>query len=353
MTLPLPPAPRLKVLHVGVTNRGFWPIEHATPSTGFVSHALCDINQTALEEARRRTGLPASSCFTDLGDALARSGAECVIICTPTKFHVPMVRQSIDAGLPVLVEKGMAPDWDSARQCAAFVQARRAIAAVAQNYRYKPVELTIRRALRDPSFEAWLGPVHQVSFSQQRVRPRVGTLDYPYASIWDMSCHHMDTLLDWFGPIANVTAHAWRAAWSPYTRDDPNTSAHLVFDNGTRVHYLHTHDAARSTYDIELHGERGALFLRDSSLSFNTRPTEQFGSRPLSVITPVVSAELDDLLRDFHAWITTGVEPGISVRHNLETMAACELLVRSISQKRTVARSELDADMQKTLVTAQ
>ncbi|EIQ00545.1 putative dehydrogenase [Opitutaceae bacterium TAV1] len=347
MTMPL-----LKVLHVGVTNRGFWPIAHATPSTGFVPHALCDIDPAALDEARRRANLPAASCYTDFGEALARGGAECVIICTPTKFHVPMVMQAVEAGLPVLVEKGMAPDWASACRCAAFVQARNAIAAVAQNYRYRAVELTIRRALRDPSFEAWPGPVHQVSFSNQRVRPHPRTLDYPFASIWDMSCHHMDTLLDWFGPVASVTAHAWRAGWSPYTRDEPNTSAHLVFANGAHVHYLHTHDAARSTYDIELHGERGALFLREGRLQFNTRPEEQFGSRPVGEITPVVSEELDDLLRDFHKWITNGVEPGISVRHNLETMAACELLVRSISQKRTVARQELDTDLQGTLASA-
>lgn len=333
---------RLKVLHVGVTNRGYWPIAHATPDTGFVSHALCDVNSAALDAAGQKTGLPESACYTDFDEALARSGAECVIICTPTKFHVPLAMRAIDAGLPVLVEKGMAPDWASAQAFVSFVQDRKAVVAVAQNYRYQSVERTLRRALHDPSFAGYVGAVHQISYSQQRVRPQPGSLTYPFASIWDMSCHHLDTLMDWLGPLHDVTAHAWRARWSAYEHA-ANTSAHLVFTNGARVHYLHTHDAARNTLDIELHGERGALFLHDNVLTFSERPTEQFGRRPLSVITPEPADALGDLLRDFHAYVTEGIEPGISARNNLEIMAACELMAHSITEGRTVRRLELDA----------
>jgi hypothetical protein len=36
-----------------------------------------------------------------------------------------------------------------------------------------------------------------------------------------------------------------------------------------------------------------------------------------------------------------GIEPGISAKNNLETMAACEMMVRSITGGRTVRREEL------------
>jgi hypothetical protein len=49
-----------------------------------------------------------------------------------------------------------------------------------------------------------------------------------------------------------------------------------------------------------------------------------------------------DLLRDFRAYILSGAEPGISARNNLETMAACEMMVRSITLKRTCRRAELE-----------
>ena len=336
--------PCYKVLHVGVTNRGRWPLEYATPASGFVSHALCDISPAALAEARQTTGLPESACFTDAGEVIARSGADCVIICAPTIFHVPMATLALEAGMPVLMEKGMAPDWNTARAFVTLVESRRAVAAVAQNYRYKTIERTLGRALNDPSFEAYLGAVHQISYSQQRVRPKPGTLTYPFASIWDMSCHHLDTLLNWLGPIREVTAQAWRPAASPY-QHAANTSAHLVFANETRVHYLHSHDASRHTLDIELHGERGALFFHDDRLTFSERPTEQFGVRPLREIIPRPKDDLADLLADFNAYISRGIEPGISARRNLETMAACELMVRSITGRRCVGRDELDGSV--------
>ena len=104
----------LRVLHIGVSNRGIWPLKNCTPVTGFAPAALCDVTPTALEQARQLTGLDESACFTDVDRAIAESEVDCVIICTPTILHVPLAKKAIAAGLPVLVEKGMAPDWTGA-----------------------------------------------------------------------------------------------------------------------------------------------------------------------------------------------------------------------------------------------
>ena len=42
-----------------------------------------------------------------------------------------------------------------------------------------------------------------------------------------------------------------------------------------------------------------------------------------------------------HRYVTARVEPGISGRNNLETLAVCELLVRSARDHRTAERAEL------------
>jgi predicted dehydrogenase len=332
---------QLKVLHVGVSNRGEWPLKHCNASTGFIPAALCDVSADAVEKAREQTGLPQSACFTNYDEALDRADADCVIICAPTVLHVPLAKKAIAAGLPVLVEKGMAPDWQSASELVRAVTSVKAIAAVAQNYRYFQIERTIWRAIHDPTFEAYVGEVHLVTYTHNRVRPIPRTLTYPFASIWDMSCHHFDNMLYWLGPVDEMTAQSWGARWSPYEHDN-NTTAHLVFANKTRVHYIHTHDAARLSLDIQIHGERGALFRQDDKLTFSLRPTEQFGTRPILPVPMEEGHGEPDLLRDFHAYISKGIEPGISVRNNLETMAACEMMVRSITNHRTVRRQELD-----------
>lgn len=335
----------LRVLHVGVGNRGVWPLELCTPETGFVPAALCDVRESALREARQRTGLPASVCFENYTEALARSGPniDCVIICAPTIFHVPYASQAVEAGLPVLVEKGMGPDWVSARALTQITSDRGGYVCVAQNYRYNAMERTIRRALTEPQHPAHVGRVHLVTYSQQRVRPDPRTLTYPFASVWDMSCHHFDNLAFWFGPISSMTAWSCRAAWSAYEHDN-NTGAHIVFRGGVHGHYIHTHDAARASLEIQIHGERGALVYDDrAGLTYSDRPLEQFGTRPLTSV-PLEEAHGEaDLLRDFYRYVQEGNEPGVSVRHNLETMAACEMMVRSITERRECFRKELDS----------
>lgn len=268
----------LKVLHIGVANRGVWPLDKCEASTGFVSHALCDVSDAALAAARAKTGLSESACYTDVDRAMAESGADCVIACLPTVLHVPIAKNALNTGLPILIEKGMAPDWASAQDLVETTRRKNGKVAVAQNYRFQGIERTIWHAINDPGAAYYLGPVHLIQYNQNRVRPEVRTLSYPFASVWDMSCHHFDNLLSWFGPIREMTAHSWRATWSPYQHDN-NTTAHLVFENGTNGQYLHTHDAARSTLETQLHGERGALVRVGDTLTFNARPLEQFGTR--------------------------------------------------------------------------
>lgn len=333
--------PTLKVLHVGVANRGKWPLECCDASTGFAPHALCDVNDAALAEARAMTGLPESACFKDLDRAIAASGADVIICCAPTVLHLPVARKAIAARLPMLVEKGMAPSWADAQAMAREAAAAKAIVAVAQNYRFNPVERTIRAAIRDADHPAHVGEVHLVQYAQNRVRPVVRTLNYPFASVWDMSCHHFDTLADWLGPIASIDAHAWRASWSAYEHPS-NTTGRLTFGNGAVGHYLHTHDAARISLEIQVHGSRGAIVFDGARLTFNERPIENFGARPIVDVPLIEAGGERDVLRAFHAYVARGVEPGISVRNNLETMAACEMMVRAITLGRTVRRSELD-----------
>src|SRR5688500_13802386 len=228
----------LRVLHVGVANRGEWPLKWCNESTGFQPAALCDTSADALAKARRITGLSQAESFTDFDDALERADVDCVIICAPTVYHVPLASKAIDAGLPVLVEKGMAPDWANAQKLARLVREKNAIAAVAQNYRYNRMERTLARAVQDATTPAHPGKVHLLTYAQRRVRPNPRTLTFPFASVWDMSCHHFDSMLYWLVPIREMTAFGWHAHWSAYQYDN-NTSAHIVFESGTNVDYIH------------------------------------------------------------------------------------------------------------------
>lgn len=330
----------LRSIHVGVGRRGAWPIRSATPETGFQPVALCDIDAEALAAAREQTGLGEDACFDSLEAALEKVEADCCIICTPTALHVPLSIQAIDAGLAVLVEKGMAPNWSEACRLERHARDKGATVCVAQNIRYQAMVRTITRALREPEHPAHPGEVFMLCYTNHRVRPEPRTLNFPFASVWDMSCHHFDNMLCWFGPVAWMSGHSFAAPWSAYEHDN-NTALHLRFANGVNVDYIHTHDAARLELTVGLHGQRGALIQQNGELTFNERPTEQFGKRPTEPVELEAELNVHGVLADFHRYVTDGVEPGISVHQNLEVMAMCEMAVRACSEQRIVQRDEL------------
>ncbi len=329
----------LRTLHVGVGGRGLWPVQLCRPEVGFQPVGLCDTQAESLAAARALTGVPATACFSDL-DAMIRSvAADALIICTPTVTHVPYTRAAIAAGLAVLTEKGMAPDWASATGLVSEVQRTGSRVCVAQNYRYRPLERTIYKALTDPAAADYVGAVYWADYIEHRVRPEPRTLSYPFASIWDMSCHHFDNMISWFGRPESVTGIGTSAPWSAYKH--PNNTAAILRFGGVAVVYGHTHDAARAELRIRLQGERGALFATQDTIEFNVRPTKNFGVAPVQAVPIEGPAGELGVLADFHRYIVDGIEPGISARQNLEVMALCQMLVLAIESGRTVRRDEL------------
>lgn len=334
------PSNPISVLLVGVGNRGRWPVERCRPEHGWQIVGLVDHSETLLAEARALCGVLPSACFRDVTAALEVTRPQAMIVCTPTVTHVPLAKLGVDRGVAVLIEKGMAPCWRDAVELVRYAAERRGIVAVAQNYRYDGVSTLLRRALGEGESISIASPF-LIDYVQHRVRPQPRTLTYPFASVWDMSCHHFDNLLHWLGPVSEVTAHSFRAPYTPYEHDN-NTSAFLRFRNGVVVNYTHTHDASRGSLGIEVHGANGALVIRDERAEFSPRPTVNFGIEPATIVAiPTPDSELG-VLADFRRYVAEGIEPGISVRHNLETMAMCELVVRSIQRGVTVRREELE-----------
>jgi len=56
---------------------------------------------------------------------------------------------------------------------------------------------------------------------------------------------------------------------------------------------------------------------------------------------PEAPQDVKLVMEAFLDYVEGGVEPGISGRRNLETMAACAMLVKSATEKRYVERHEL------------
>lgn len=334
---------QLKTILVGVGARGRWPVENCRADGRFEPVALVDKSPDFLRAAQNALGLPDSALFDDLSVALQSVEADAVILCTPTVTHAPLARLAFEAGKHVLVEKGMTSDWDEARAMVAGADAAGVKFCVAQNYRYHPTESAIGAILGDPNHPHNPGEIAVVEYVHHRYRPEPRTLNYPFAMVWDMSCHHVDSLSAWLGAARRVTAQTFSAPWSDY-QDDANIYATIEYESGAMCNYTLTHTATISDYHLILQGERGALRAFDGPLRFYPKPTAQLGeSPPVECEIPAREASERGVLDAFARYILHDEEPGISGRNNLKTLAVCEMLVRSARENRPVERDELDS----------
>lgn len=332
----------IKTILVGVGGRGRWPVAVLGADADWQVVALVDKNPEFLTAAQNELGLPDSALFDDLSQALQSVEAEAVIICTPTRTHAPLSRLAFASGKHVLVEKGMTLDWEEAKELVREAEAAGVKFCVAQNYRYHGLEQTISAVLGDAMHPHSPGRVQIVDFIHHRYRPEPRTLNYPFAMVWDMSCHHLDLLNGWLGAARRVTAVASNPPWSRY-EDDANIAAIIEYENGAICHYVLTHAATFSDYRLVLQGERGALRAYDvPGLQFTPCPTQQLGSAPPMACELLQRPSSEQgVVNDFGRYILEGIEPGISGRNNLQTLAVCEMLVRSARDRRAVESSEL------------
>jgi predicted dehydrogenase len=333
----------LRTIHVGVGARGAWPVEVMGADPKFQPVALVDLNKDFLAQAQAQLQLPDSALFNDLQTALNTVEADAVIICTPTVMHAPFARMAFAKGKHVLVEKGMTMDWDEAKALVREADESGVKFCVAQNYRYFANMATIKQLLDHRDAPHYPGKIEIVDFMHHRYRPEPRTLNYPYAMVWDMSCHHVDLLAFWLGEARRVTALSYNTTWSQYEHD-ANIAALIEYANGAVCHYILTHSATISDWRIILQGERGALRTADvPGVQFYPRPTGQLGSSEPEACEEVPSQRSEQGVADaFYRYIEEGIEPGISGRNNLKTLAVCEMLVRSAREGRPVERAELD-----------
>jgi predicted dehydrogenase len=321
-----------------------WPFRIPKADWRIEPVALVDINQSALAAAREATGLKETACFGDAGEALGQVEADAVVICTPTSLHGKLCRLAFEHGLHVLVEKAMTNNWEDAQNLVALADNADVRFCVVQNLRYYPGYFCLREVLRNPDHPCYPGDVLMMDFVQHRYRPDPLAQIYPLAMVWDMGVHHMDLLVALKGPVERVSAEVFSMPWSRYPHPT-NISARLWFADGSLCNYLLTHDGRLRELRLLLQGERGVIYFNDlvssspSWLNFHATGKRPHECVPLAF--PEIPTPSELVILDFCDFVGGGAEPGISGRHNLETLGACEMICCSVREGREISRSAL------------
>jgi predicted dehydrogenase len=168
--------------------------------------ALTDV----LERSTNRAAsvFPGIRTHRTLDALLADSGVELVVVGTPNDTHVPYVRQALEAGKHVVVEKPFAPTAAEAEELIALAKSKNRVLTVYQNRRWDSDFQTVRRVLDSGE----LGDLLHYEAHFDRYKPVLNPKRWketpaPGSGIlYDLGSHILDQALVLFGMPETIYA---------------------------------------------------------------------------------------------------------------------------------------------------
>jgi len=160
-----------------------------------------------VEQVRRE--VPGASVVADLDALLAVAGLDLIVLATPSGLHARQVRQCVDAGIAVVVDKPLATDPYEAFEVVEAARTAGVPLTVFQNRRFDAEHVAARAVVRSGR----LGEVFRHEFRWERWRPTPKDRWREKASaadgggiLLDLHSHMIDAAVDLFGPIDTVYA---------------------------------------------------------------------------------------------------------------------------------------------------
>jgi predicted dehydrogenase len=261
---------------------------------------------------------------------LKRVDADAVVISSPVTYHAEQVDAAIDAGKHVMVEKPFTVDLAQAERAVKKAEQRGVKIVVGQNMRYLAPVRTMARLIRERAY----GRPGYFNHVFHKVRPTPYNLS-PHQQLWQMSVHDLDSIRSLFSErVKRVTCREVKPPWTKY-QTPPCVEALLEFEGGLTGVYLGSSDSKHRNYILRVECEQAALFVPayPGKLFVGVGNEE----KELPADTPPENRDFNQMIPYvFHEYVTTGVEPDISGRNNLETMRLCDACIRSSENGETV-----------------
>ena len=225
---------------------------------GMTVAAVSTADPQRVEQVRQE--VPGARVDADLDALLTVAGLDLIVLATPSGLHACQVRQCIDAGIAVVVDKPLATDPTQAFGVVDAARTAGVPLAVFQNRRFDAEHVAARETVRS----GLLGEVFRHEFRWERWRPTPKDRWRERASpadgggiLLDLHSHMIDAAVDLFGPIDTVYAEV--AARTTAAEDD----AFLACRHASAVvsHLSAASLSAAPGPRVQILGLRGAFLL--------------------------------------------------------------------------------------------
>ena len=278
-----------------------------------------------------------------------------VVVATPNRSHVPLGLAALEAGLPVVIDKPMAPTAEGGRRLVAEATERDLFLTVFQNRRWDGDFLTVRRLLAEDA----LGPIVRFESRFERWRPQVrpeawrerGDPEEAGGLLFDLGSHLIDQAVVLFGPPSTVYAEVDRRR--PGAEVDDDVFVALEHDEGVRSHLWMSVLAAIPGPRMRLLGMRAAyetsgLDVQEQALSEGSRPDDPaWGREPpdrwgrLGIGDDIRAVETEpgaypEFYRSVAASLRAGTPPPVDPDDSVAVLVIIEAALESARTARVV-----------------
>lgn len=292
-------------------------------------HQLCDEEEIDYGQA-----------YTSLETALEQSCCDAVVVATWARTHEVIVRQALEAGANVLVEKPFTSTIKSAQGLLKLADADNLKIMVVQQWRYLPGQRTMRRLLGERRYgQPQTG--HMFSY-----KARDG--EYPdssHSQLWQMTVHEIDSLLSMIRePVVAVNGHSYHPPATKWKRESAVT-AELMMRSGCHIVLASTSEAKTDSFELRLECELGSLRYRNE-ISFGVEEKIEVSMpnsgtwQPIAIDSGSVLTLDQQVVTAFGDWVLGGQEPETSGRRNLQVLGVLDALLESGKSDRRVTVAE-------------
>jgi predicted dehydrogenase len=307
--------------------------------------ALVDPAPAAVEIAAK-AGIP---LYTSLAELFANSQPDGVVLATPNQLHVAHTLQCIDAGMPCLLEKPIAPTVAEAQVLVDAVAAKHARVLIGHHRAHSPIMARAREVVQSGK----LGRLVSVMGSALFLKPDHYFVDAPWrrelgaGPILLNMIHEVHNLRMLCGDIASVQAIASHAVRGFPVED--TVAIILRFTNGTLGTFMLSDTAASArsweqtsqenkaypSYSDEdcyvISGTFGSLSVPTMRIKSYAKDEDRSWWKPFE--QSVVDMTLDDPIQlqmeHFGAVVRGEVQPLVSAQDGLNNLRITEAIVQA------------------------
>jgi predicted dehydrogenase len=180
------------VIGVGVIGAGYWGPKHIrnfSELPGARVTMVADLDQQRLTGVQaQHPGVRTTQRYEDL---LTSPEVDALVIATPVATHAMLMREALQAGKHVLVEKPIAASSAEADEAIALAEANRRVLMVGHTFLYNPAV----RALREIVQQGELGQIFYIHAQ----RLNLGVFQRDINVLWDLAPHDISILMHVLG----------------------------------------------------------------------------------------------------------------------------------------------------------